>query len=180
MPRYYLFLDGVHLTEAGQQIEADYFYTCWSRRPRYRISRKRDPDHLPDYHRIQQQIDLTQRLRQPGWNVWVNGELWYLTLDSSSAGFPSDPGFPLSGSMGIDYKWQNGWLTGAAITRATSIQPSRSGGYHQDTVALSSAGIATPIGGATSSHRRLARLRHQPAGSDRHHRSAEQRIDKRR
>jgi outer membrane lipase/esterase len=135
----YLFLDGVHLTEAGQQIEADYFYNLLVAPSQ--ISYLAETAIQTTYQTIigiQQQIDLTQRLRQPGWNVWVNGELWYLTLDSSSAGFPSDPGFPLSGSMGIDYKWQNGWLTGAAIT-AGYVNPTFSlgGGYHQDTVALS-------------------------------------------
>ena len=40
--------------------------------------------------------------------------------------------------MGVDYKWQNGWLAGAALT-AGYVNPTFSlgGGYKQDTVALS-------------------------------------------
>jgi outer membrane lipase/esterase len=135
----YLFMDGVHLTEAGQQIEADYFYNLLVAPSE--ISYLAETAIQTAYQTIigiQQQIDLTQRLRQPGWNVWVNGQLSSLKLDNSSAGFPSDPGFPLSGSLGVDYKWQNGWLAGAAIT-AGYVNPTFSlgGGYQQDTVALS-------------------------------------------
>jgi len=135
----YLFMDGVHLTEAGQQIEADYFYNLLVAPSE--ISFLAETAVQTTYQTIsgiQQQIDLTQRLRQPGWGVWVNGQLSYLKLDNSSAGFPNDPGLPLSGSMGVDYKWQNGWLAGAAIT-AGYVNPTFSlgGGYQQDSVALS-------------------------------------------
>jgi outer membrane lipase/esterase len=135
----YLFMDGVHLTEAGQQIEADYFYNLLIAPSEISfLAETAVQTTFQTVIGIQQQIDLAQRLRQPGWNVWVNGELSYLKLDNSSAGFPGDPGFPLSGSMGVDYKWQNGWLTGAALT-AGYVNPTFSlgGGYKQDTVALS-------------------------------------------
>ena len=135
----YLFMDGAHLTEAGQQIEADYFYNLLVAPGE--ISYLAETAIQTTYQTIigiQQQIDLTQRLHQSGWNVWANGQLSYLKLDNSSAGFPSDPGLPLSGSMGIDYKWQNGWLAGAAIT-AGYVNPTFSlgGGYQQDAIALS-------------------------------------------
>jgi outer membrane lipase/esterase len=135
----YLFMDGVHLTEAGQQIEADYFYNLLVAPSEISfLAETAVQTTLQTITGIQQQIDLARRLRAPGWNVWVNGELSYLKLDNSSAGFPGDPGFPLSGSMGIDYKWQNGWLLGAAIT-AGYVNPTFSlgGGYRQDTAALS-------------------------------------------
>jgi outer membrane lipase/esterase len=135
----YLFMDGVHLTEAGQQIEADYFYNLLVAPSEISyLAETAIQTTFQTISGIQQQIDLTQRLRQPGWNVWVNGELSYLKLDNNSAGFPSDPGFPLSGSMGIDYKWRNGWLAGAAVTTGY-VNPTFSlgGGYRQDTVALS-------------------------------------------
>jgi outer membrane lipase/esterase len=135
----YLFMDGVHLTEAGQQIEADYFYNLLVGPSEISfLAETAVQTTFQTIIGIQQQIDLTQRLRQPGWNVWVNGQLSYLTLDNSSAGFPNDPGIPLSGSMGVDYKSQNGWLAGAAIT-AGYVNPTFSlgGGYRQDTAALS-------------------------------------------
>src|SRR5579871_6564814 len=137
--RTYLFVDGVHLTEAGQRIEADYFYNLLVAPSEISfLAETAVQTTFQTITGIQQQVDLTQRLRQPGWNVWVNGQLSYLKLDNSSAGFPGDPGLPLSGSMGVDYKWQNGWLAGAALTTGY-VNPSFSlgGGYKQDTVALS-------------------------------------------
>lgn len=127
----YLFMDGIHLTEAGQQIEADYFYNLLVAPSEISyLAETAIQTTFQSITGIQQQIDLTQRLRSPGWSVWVNGQLSYLKLDNSSAGFPSDPGYPLSGSMGVDYKWQNGWLAGAAITTGF-VNPSFSlgGGY---------------------------------------------------
>jgi outer membrane lipase/esterase len=135
----YLFMDGVHLTEAGQQIEADYFYNLLVAPSEVSyLAETAIQTTFQTVTGIQQQIDLTQRLRVPGWNVWSNGQLSHLKLDNSSAGFPGDPGFPLSGGVGVDYKWQNGWLAGAAIT-AGYADPTFSlgGGYQQDTVALS-------------------------------------------
>jgi outer membrane lipase/esterase len=135
----YLFMDGVHLTEAGQQIEADYFYNLLVGPSEISfLAETAVQTTFQTITGIQQQIDLTQRLRQPGWNVWINGQLSYLALDNNSAGFPNDPGFPVSGSMGVDYKWQNGWLAGAAIT-AGYANPTFSlgGGYRQDSAALS-------------------------------------------
>src|SRR5579871_2618498 len=137
--RTYLFVDGVHLTEAGQQIEADYFYNLLVAPSEMSfLAETAVRTTFQTITGIQQQIDLAQRLRQPGWNVWVNGQLSYLQLDNSSAGFPGDPGTPLGGSLGVDYKWQNGWLAGAAISAGT-VNPTFSlgGGYKQDAVALS-------------------------------------------
>jgi len=135
----YLFVDGVHLTEAGQRIEADYFYNLLVAPSEISfLAETAVQTTFRTVTGIQQQIDLAQRLRQVGWNVWVNGQLSYLKLDNSSGGFPGDPGFPLSGSLGVDYKWQNGWLAGAALT-AGYVNPTFSlgGGYKQDSVALS-------------------------------------------
>jgi outer membrane lipase/esterase len=135
----YLFMDGVHLTEAGQKIEADYFYNLLVAPSEISyLAETAVQTTFQTITGIQQQIDLTQRLRQGGWNVWINGQLSYLQLDNSSAGFPSDPGYPLSGSMGVDYKWQNGWLAGAALS-AGYVDPTFSlgGGYRQDSVGLS-------------------------------------------
>lgn len=135
----YLFMDGVHLTEAGQKIEADYFYNLLVAPSEISyLAETAVQTTFQTITGIQQQIDLTQRQRQGGWNVWVNGQLSYLQLDNSSAGFPGDPGYPLSGSMGVDYKWQSGFLAGAALS-AGSVNPTFSlgGGYRQDSVGLS-------------------------------------------
>lgn len=135
----YLFMDGVHLTEAGQKIEADYFYNLLVAPSEISyLAETAVQTTFQTITGIQQQIDLTQRQRRGGWNVWVNGRLSYLQLDNSSAGFPNDPGYPLSGSMGVDYKWQNGFLAGAALS-AGYVNPTFSlgGGYRQDSVGLS-------------------------------------------
>ena len=135
----YLFMDGVHLTEAGQIIEADYFYNLLVAPSQISfLAETAVQTTFQTITGVQQQIDLAQRLRQPGWNVWVNGAAGYLKLDNSSDGFPGDPGYPYSGAIGVDYKWRNGWLAGAALT-AGYVNPSFSlgGGYKQDTVALS-------------------------------------------
>lgn len=135
----YLFMDGIHLTEAGQLIEADYFYNLLVAPSEISfLAETAIQTTFQTIYGIQQQIDLTQRLRPAGWSGWVNGDVSYLKLDNSSEGFPSDPGFPLSGTMGVDYKWQNGWLAGAAVT-AGYVNPSFSlgGGYTQDTGSLS-------------------------------------------
>ena len=65
---------------------------------------------------IQQQINLSLRQRLSGWNAWMNGQVSELQIGNSSSGFPSDPGVPLSGTVGFDYHWQSGWLAGAAVT----------------------------------------------------------------
>jgi outer membrane lipase/esterase len=137
--RTYLFIDGVHLAEAGQQIEADYFYNLLVAPSEISfLAETAVQTTLQTVTGIQQQIDLAQRLRQPGWNVWVNGQLSYLELDRSFVGFPGDPGYPLSGSIGVDYKGQSGWLAGAALTTGY-VNPTFSlgGGYKQDTIGLS-------------------------------------------
>jgi outer membrane lipase/esterase len=136
----YLFMDGVHLTERGQQIEADYFYNLLVAPSEVSfLAETAVQTTFQTITGIQQQIDLAQqRLRPSGWNVWINGQLSYLKMNNSSAGFPDDPGLPLSGTMGVDYKWQNGWLAGAAVT-VGYVNPTFSlgGGYKQDSAALS-------------------------------------------
>jgi outer membrane lipase/esterase len=110
-------MDGTHLTEAGQLIVADYY--CNLLVAPSEISFLAETAIETTFQTIigiQQQINLTERLRATGWNVWINGNLSYLKLDNSAAGFPNDPGIPLSGSLGVDYKWRGGWLAGAAVT----------------------------------------------------------------
>jgi outer membrane lipase/esterase len=133
-------MDGVHLTERGQQIEADYFYNLLVAPSEISfLAETAIQTTFQTIIGIQQQIDLAQRrLRPSGWNVWINGQLSYLQMDNSSAGFPNDPAIPLMGTMGVDYKWQNGWLVGSALSTGY-VNPTFSlgGGYQQDSVALS-------------------------------------------
>ena len=138
--RTYFYADTAgHVTTAMQQIEADYFYSL--------IVAPSEISYLAEtaiqttfgmITGIQQQIDVSQRQRAAGWNGWFNGDLAYLQMNNSSAGFPSDPGLPVSGTMGLDYHSQNGWLAGAAVT-VGSVSPTFSlgGNYTQNEGALS-------------------------------------------
>lgn len=136
----HLFVDGLHLTEAGQIIEADYFYNLLVAPTE--ISFLPEAALLTTFQTIRgarEQIDdPAQRTRPPGWNAWANGAVSYLKLDNSTAGFPGDPGYPVSGSMGVDYKWASGWFAGAALTTGY-VNPTFSlgGGYTQDSASLS-------------------------------------------
>ena len=112
----HLFVDGAHLSTAGQIIIADYYYSL--------LTAPSEISFLADsiiqttfgmIYGIQQQIDLSQR-QAPGWNVWINGNVGYLQINNSFAGFANDPGIPISGSLGVDYHWATGWLVGAAVT----------------------------------------------------------------
>ncbi|MGP0095099.1 MAG: autotransporter outer membrane beta-barrel domain-containing protein [Xanthobacteraceae bacterium] len=134
----HLFMDGIHLTEAGQLIEADYYYNLLVAPSEISfLAESAIQTTFGMITGIQQQIDVSQRQRPNGWNGWVNGQLQYLQMNNSANGFPNDPGFPVSGTMGLDYRWQNGWLAGAALT-VGHVTPTFSlgGSYTQDEVAL--------------------------------------------
>jgi outer membrane lipase/esterase len=134
----YLYLDGIHLTEAGQLILADYYYNLLVAPSEISfLAESAIQNTFGMITGIQQQIDLSQR-RPAGWNAWINGQLSSLQMNSGYSGFPNDPAIPISGSMGIDYHWQNGWLVGAAVTEGY-LTPTFSlgGGYTQDQGALS-------------------------------------------
>ena len=135
----HLFMDGTHLTEAGQLIVADYMYSLLVAPSQMSfLAETAIQTAFQTIVGIQQQVALAERYHAPGWNVWMNGDLSYLKLDNSSHGFPNDPGLPVSGTAGFDYKWSNGWLVGAAFTIGY-VNPSFSlgGGYTQDAGSVS-------------------------------------------
>src|ERR1700688_4881538 len=87
-------MDGTHLTEAGQLIVADYYYNLLVAPSEISfLAETAVETTFQTITGIQQQIDLTERLRAPGWNVWINGNLSYLKLDNSAAAFQMIPGF---------------------------------------------------------------------------------------
>ena len=130
----YLFVDGIHLTEAGQVIIADYYYDLLTAPSQMSfLAESTIQATFATIYGIQQQIDLSQRQSPAGWNVWINGELSYLQIQNSSAGFPNDPGVPISGTVGVDYHWASGWLVGAALTGGfLNSTFSTGGGFNQD------------------------------------------------
>ena len=137
--RTHLFMDGTHLTEAGQQIVADYMYSLIVAPSEMSfLAETAIQTAFQTIVGIQQQIALAERYRAPGWNVWMNGDLSYLKINNSFNGFPSDPGLPVSGTAGVDYKWSNGWLVGAAFSLGyVSPTFSLGGGYTQESGSVS-------------------------------------------
>jgi outer membrane lipase/esterase len=134
----HLFMDFVHLTQAGEIITADYIYSLLSAPSQISfLAESAIQTTLSMIYGIQQQIDISQR-KPAGWNVWVNGDLSYLQINNSISGLPNDPGTPVSGTLGVDYHWTNGWLVGAAVTEGY-VTPTFSlgGGFTQNTAALS-------------------------------------------
>ena len=113
----HLLLDGLHLTEAGQLIVADYYYNLLVAPSEISfLAESTIQTAFQTITGIQQQINLSQHERMAGWNIWMNGQVSDLQIRNSSSGFPSDPGIPVSGTVGFDYHWLNGWLVGAALT----------------------------------------------------------------
>ncbi len=134
----HLFVDGAHLSEAGQIIIADYYYSLLTAPSEISfLAESTIRTTFGMIYGIQQQIDLSQR-QAPGWNAWFNGNVGYLQIDNSFAGFPNDPGIPISGSLGVDYHWADGWLVGAAVTGGyLDSSFSTGGGFTQNVGALS-------------------------------------------
>lgn len=135
----HLFMDFVHLTQAGEIITADYIYSLLSAPSQISfLAENAIQTTLSTIYGIQQQIDLSQR-KPASWNVWMNGDLGYLQIHNSIAGLPNEnPGIPISGSLGVDYHWANGWLVGAAVTEGyVTSNFSLGGDFTQNNVALS-------------------------------------------
>ena len=92
----HLFMDGEHLTQAGQRIVADYFYSLLVAPSEISfLAESTIQTTFQTITGIQQQINLSQRQRLAGWNVWMNGQVSELQIRNSSSGFPSDPGVPV-------------------------------------------------------------------------------------
>jgi outer membrane lipase/esterase len=112
-----LFADDQHLSTAGQKIEADYFYSLIVAPSE--ISFLAENAIQTQYglvKGIQEQIDVSQKNRGTGFNIWMNGDFSSLSINNSSPGFPGDPSTPLSGTVGADYRWASGFLAGGAVT----------------------------------------------------------------
>ncbi len=132
-----LFSDNIHLSPAGQKIQADYYYSLIvapsqiSFLTESTIQARRGVT-----LGIQEQIDITQRRRTPGFNVWFNGDVSSLKLNNSSPGFPGDPSTPIAGTLGGSYTFSNNALIGGAVTLG-ELNPSFSsgGGFREQEVA---------------------------------------------
>ncbi|MHC1713108.1 MAG: autotransporter outer membrane beta-barrel domain-containing protein [Solidesulfovibrio sp.] len=131
----YLFIDGKHLTTAGQQIEADYEYSLISAPTQISLlAESAIQNGLARMATIQGQIDLSGQHRGPtGINFWT-------TVGGSSQNFTTETGFPdtsggrFVGSAGADYLTPCGIVVGAAFTAGKQTQDFSSNGGHYDQV----------------------------------------------
>ena len=112
----YLFIDGKHVTTAGQTIEADYMYSLITAPSQISlIGESAVQNGLTRANTIQSQIDLSSQQRgKNGLNAWVSSGANDLEI-KNAPGFPDDPGIPFYGTIGLDYKMPNGVIVGAAF-----------------------------------------------------------------
>ncbi|HTV27075.1 MAG TPA: autotransporter outer membrane beta-barrel domain-containing protein, partial [Xanthobacteraceae bacterium] len=74
------------------------------------------------------QIAVSARNRVPGsFNAWLSGDVSSLRFGNVT-GFPTDPGTPANGTVGVDYLWTPDWLIGGAVSVATTTQSFSLGG----------------------------------------------------
>jgi len=136
---------GGHLSGAMQKVEADYYYSL--------ITAPSEISFLAEVpvktraaliDTIYQQIAISGRGRAPGsYNAWISGDISSLSLGNAS-GFPTDPGTPLAGTVGVDYKWSPDWLVGGAASVATTTQSfSLGGNFRQNEGSISGYSVYT-------------------------------------
>lgn len=135
----HLFMDGIHLTQAGQQIEADYFYSLLTAPSEISfLAEAPVKTRTAVVDTIYEQIAISQRQRRPGtFNTWVSGDVSWLSV-GNFPGFPTDPGTPAMFTVGTDYLWAPNWLIGGAVSAGTTTQSfSLGGNFKQTEYALS-------------------------------------------
>jgi len=120
---------GGHLSGAMQNVEADYYYSL--------IVAPSEISYLAEapvktratlIDTIDRQIAVSARNRVPGsFNAWLSGDVSSLRFGNVT-GFPTDPGTPANGTVGVDYLWTPDWLIGGAVSVATTTQSFSLGG----------------------------------------------------
>jgi outer membrane lipase/esterase len=123
----FLFVDDHNLTAAGQKIEADYVRSLLVAPSEISlIAENTVAKRSATISGMQQQIDITRRRMTPGFNVWGNGDIASLQLDTGVGVLGS--GVPFSGTLGMDYRTDNGFLVGGALTAGSQTSKFDLGG----------------------------------------------------
>jgi outer membrane lipase/esterase len=127
------FTGGGHLSGAMQQVEADYYYSL--------IVAPSEISFLAEapvktraavVNTITNQIPLS--FGTPGaFHGWVSGDVSWLKVNNSYAGFPDDPGTPVATTAGFDYAITRDWLAGVAFSGGTTSQSFSLGGNFRQT-----------------------------------------------
>jgi len=134
-----------HLSIAGQQIMADYYYSL--------VVAPSQISFLPEsavktrtrlVSNIELQIDAS-RVQGGTMTSWVTGDVSHLQMDNYP-GFPDDPSTPVSVAVGAAIKVPGGLIVGAAVSqgRLNSDFSGGRGDYRQDEITASLyAGVQT-------------------------------------
>jgi outer membrane lipase/esterase len=129
----YLFIDGLHLTTAGQTIESDYTYSLLTAPGE--ISLLAENVVQGGWARaatIQGQIEASGQQRgHSGINGWTSAGA-YSTKISNTPGLAGDCGAPVGGTVGLDFQTPQGLILGAAFAASGQSQAfSTGGGFNQ-------------------------------------------------
>lgn len=124
---------GGHLAAAPQKIIADYFYSLVVAPSEISfLAEAPVKTRAAVVNSITSQIPLS--FGTPGvFHGWVSGDVSWLKVTSSYAGFPDDPGTPVSTTAGFDYAITRDWLVGAAFSGGTTKQTFSLGGDFKQT-----------------------------------------------
>jgi outer membrane lipase/esterase len=136
----FLFVDDVHLTTAGQTIEADYEYSLLAAPSQASlVVQSAVHNGLAVANTIQRQIDFAidltdQSCRTNRANFWATIAPEYLRI-KNACGFPGVSGVPFDGTIGVDYRTKCGAIFGLAFTAGYQKQKFSSiGGHFNQTV----------------------------------------------
>jgi outer membrane lipase/esterase len=125
-----LFIDGHHLTTAGQTIEADYEY-CLLTAPGEisLLAESAVQNGWAHAATIQGQLDPCGRYCRPcGRDIWTSIGTCSLAVNNAP-GFAGDNGTPFGGTVGVDFQTQDGIIYGAAFTSGSQVPQFSTGGH---------------------------------------------------
>ena len=134
----YLFIDGKHLTTAGQTIEADYEYSLLVAPSHFSLLAETVVQGgWARVATIQGQIDASMmQCRGPsGTNLWASMGAYGLKI-KNAPGFSDESGLPYGGTVGIDYQLFDGFLIRASFLAGSQTQDFSTGGGFDETNAL--------------------------------------------
>src|SRR3984885_13683200 len=128
----HLLADDIHLSTAGQIIEADYEYSLITAPTEISLLAEAPvKTRQTMIEAMFTQIGLSQQNRNVGtYNAWISGGVSALGMQSSAPGVPGDPGAPLGATVGFDYAFAPAWLPrggGPAGPRKPSASAATSG-----------------------------------------------------
>jgi outer membrane lipase/esterase len=126
----HLWVDGVHLTTAGQTIETGYIYSLLTAPSQISLlAESVVQGGLARAATIQGQIDLSAQHRGPTRvNVWASAGVSSLSF-RNRPNFPNDSGTPFGGTVGTDYQMPGGVILGMAATAGSQTQNFSTGGH---------------------------------------------------